>query len=41
LTVARKYQDIADPGFDFNPGKAAWEPDLSKYPDWLKEKMKV
>lgn len=20
-----------DPGFDFNPGEAAWKPDFSKY----------
>lgn len=26
-----------DPGFDFNPGKAAWQPDLSKYPDELRK----
>lgn len=39
LSVSKKSQDIADPGFDFNPGKAAWEPDLSNYPGWLKEKM--
>jgi SPP1 gp7 family putative phage head morphogenesis protein len=39
LRISRASQDIADPGFDFNPGKAAWEPDLSKYPNWLKEKI--
>lgn len=39
LAVSKKYQDIADKGFDFNPGKAAWAPDMSQYPDWLKEKM--
>lgn len=38
LTVSKKSQDIADHGFDFNPGKA-YEPDISKYPEWLREKM--
>ena len=39
LSVSKKSHDIAGPGFDFNPGKAAYEPDISKYPDWLREKM--
>ncbi len=40
LVVSKKSQDIADPGFQFNPGEAAWKPDLSKYPDWLRERIK-
>lgn len=28
---------MPDPGFDFNPGKAAWQPDLTKYPEPLRE----
>ncbi|MGE5581484.1 MAG: phage minor head protein [Bacillota bacterium] len=35
---------IPDKGFAYNPGKAAWKPDLSKYPDELqkayRQKMK-
>ncbi|WP_027364014.1 phage head morphogenesis protein [Desulfotruncus alcoholivorax] len=27
---------VPDPGFDQNPAKKAWEPDMSKYPDDLK-----
>lgn len=38
LPVQNTAQDIADPGFDVSPD-AAWNPDLSKYPDWLKERM--
>lgn len=38
LPVQNTAQDIADPGFDTSPD-AAWKPNLSKYPDWLKEKM--
>jgi len=39
LKISKTKTDIADAGFDFNPGKAAYEPDLSKYPSWLKEKI--
>ena len=28
---------MPDPGFAYNPGKAAWKPDLSKYPEDLRE----
>lgn len=28
---------IPDPGFAYNPGKVAWQPDLSKYPPELRE----
>ncbi|MDQ7791243.1 MAG: phage minor head protein [Clostridia bacterium] len=28
---------IPDPGFDFNPGKEAWKPDLTRYPAPLRE----
>ena len=27
---------IPDPGWDFNPGEAAWRPDLTKYPEELR-----
>ena len=27
-----------DPGWAVNPAKDIWQPDLSKYPDWLKDK---
>lgn len=30
---------VPDPGFDTNAAKAAWEPDLTKYPDDLKEQF--
>lgn len=30
-------EETPDEGFSFNPGKAIWEPDLSLYPNWLKE----
>lgn len=28
---------LPDPGFDYNPGKAAWRPDLGKYPPSLRD----
>lgn len=30
-----------DEGFAFNPGKAIWDPDLSKYPNWLRRQMEL
>ncbi len=30
---------LADPGFDTNPAKAAWQPDLGKYPAELREQF--
>lgn len=30
---------VPDPGFDTNAAKEAWEPDLSKYPDELREQF--
>ncbi|MBI5634868.1 MAG: phage head morphogenesis protein [Nitrospirae bacterium] len=38
LPVQTTAQDIADPGFAVSP-EDGWNPDLSKYPDWLKEKV--
>ncbi|MDI3547897.1 MAG: hypothetical protein PWR10_1549 [Halanaerobiales bacterium] len=34
------YKPVINPdkGWDINPAKKLWEPDLDKYPDWLKEK---
>ncbi len=31
---------MPDPGWDHNPAKTAWKPDLSKYPKALKDKFK-
>lgn len=28
---------VPDPGFAHNPAKTAWEPDIDKYPQFLKE----
>lgn len=30
---------MPDKGFAGNPGKEAWHPDISKYPDWLRNKL--
>jgi len=30
-TGRTRYGDVADPGFAYNPGRAAWGPDLEKY----------
>ncbi len=32
---------MPDRGFEGNPGKEAWQPDLSKYPDWLRAKLET
>jgi SPP1 gp7 family putative phage head morphogenesis protein len=38
LSVSNVKQNIFDKGFGTNPADL-WTPDLSKYPDWLREKM--
>jgi hypothetical protein len=30
---------VPDPGWDHNPAKEVWRPDLSKYPDKLREQF--
>jgi len=30
---------IPDPGWDHNPAKTLWQPDLTKYPDALREQF--
>lgn len=40
LAVSQFEQDIFDPGFGTNPADM-WTPDLSRYPDWLREKIKT
>jgi SPP1 gp7 family putative phage head morphogenesis protein len=32
-------KNVADPGFEYNPGLAAWKPDTKKFPDWLKKPL--
>ena len=32
---------IPDPGWDHNPAKEDWQPDLDKYPDELKEQFEA
>lgn len=34
-------QPIPDQGWEHNPAKEAFEPDLDKYPDWLRQKMEA
>ena len=32
---------LADPGWDHNPAKQAWTPDLGKYPPELRKQFEV
>jgi len=32
---------MPDPGWDHNPAKVAWEPDLSKYPEKLRAQFEA
>ena len=32
---------MPDPGWDHNPAKQAWEPDLSKYPEKLRAQFEA
>jgi len=34
-------QLIPDPGWDHNPAKERWQPDLGKYPEELREAFKT
>lgn len=41
LSVPKQRPDnIADKGFEFNPGKAAYDVDLGKYPKWLQDRLR-